>query len=119
MTKRIVLIVAILIIFLGSFYVFKINSEKTKKLTFWSIQLKPIYEKQINEIIKWFINRRDWLDIAINELNDTDNYDNIDFIETDEYKENRIYDIYGRKVDNPQQGIYIINGKKIIVSRQQ
>lgn len=84
----------------------------------WGYSNLPV-DKQINEIIKWFINRRDWLDIAINELNDTDNYDNIDFIKTDEYKENRIYDIYGRKVDNPQQGIYIINGKKIIVSRQQ
>lgn len=72
MTKRIVLIVAILIIFLGSFYVFKINSEKTKKLTFWSIQLKPIYEKQINEIIAEFESRNPdykvvWVDIPIQE----------------------------------------------------
>ena len=72
MTKRIVLIVAILIIFLGAFFAFKINSEKTKKLTFWSIQLKPIYEKQINEIIAEFENKNPdykvvWVDIPIQE----------------------------------------------------
>jgi len=72
MTKRIVLIVAILIIFLGSFFVFKMNSEKTKKLAFWSIQLKPIYEKQINEIIDEFENKNPdykvvWVDIPIQE----------------------------------------------------
>lgn len=72
MTKRIVLIVAILIIFLGGFFAFKMNGEKTKKLTFWSIQLKPIYEKQINEIIAEFESKNPdykvvWVDIPIQE----------------------------------------------------
>ena len=38
-------------------------------------------DEQINRIVKWFANRRDWLDTAINKLDDTDNYNNIDFLE--------------------------------------
>lgn len=74
MTKRIVLIVTILIIFLGSIFAyFKIwESKQPKKLTFWSIQLKPIYEKQINEIIAEFEAKNPnykvvWVDIPIQE----------------------------------------------------
>ncbi|MBR1889384.1 MAG: endonuclease [Alloprevotella sp.] len=32
-----------------------------------------------------------------------------------EAKEKIIYDIYGRRVQNPSQGIYIINGKKVLI----
>jgi len=74
MTKRIVLIVTILIIFLGSIFAyFKIwESKQPKKLTFWSIQLKPIYEKQINQIISEFEAKNPnykvtWVDIPIQE----------------------------------------------------
>lgn len=40
----------------------------------------------------------------------TDDIDNI--TATPDNNDTNIYDIYGRKVDNPQNGIYIINGKK-------
>ena len=28
--------------------------------------------------------------------------------------DNTVYDLQGRKVDNPTKGIYIINGKKVV-----
>ena len=36
-------------------------------------------------------------------------------IETEnETKEKVIYDLQGRRVKNPQHGIYIVNGKKVV-----
>ena len=42
---------------------------------------------------------------------ETDNVNNIEFIfpEKEQY-----YDLQGRKVENPQKGIYIVNGRKVI-----
>ena len=47
----------IFVLILGSFYFFnnyKKEEDTRKKLVFWSIQLKPIYEKQMNNIISEF-----------------------------------------------------------------
>ena len=48
------------------------NKAKEKKFTFWTIQLKPIYEKEINEVIQEFNNKHPeykvvWVDIPIQE----------------------------------------------------
>lgn len=74
MTKRIVLIVFLIIIILGSIFACHKFSSKQKfeKITFWSIQLKPIYEKQINNIIAEFEKNNPkykvvWVDIPIQE----------------------------------------------------
>lgn len=73
--------------------------------------------EQIKEITDWLTSRKIWLDTAINNLDDTDNYNNINLPEiTSEQKDNNIYDIYGRKIEKPQQGIYIINGKKYLMN---
>lgn len=39
----------------------------------------------------------------------------IDDVEMDAVKDNKIYDLQGRVVTNPSEGLYIINGKKTIV----
>ena len=75
--KKIFSIILILIcigLVLGGFFVFKkhIKINSKKKLTFWSIQLKPIYEKPILNIIDEFEqNHPDykvvWVDIPIQE----------------------------------------------------
>ena len=65
----------ILIILSAGIILYKIHSDKfdnQKKLSFWSIQLKPIYEKEINKIIKEFENTHPdykviWVDIPIQE----------------------------------------------------
>lgn len=33
------------------------------------------------------------------------------------YKENAVYDLYGRKVKTPSSGIYIVNGKKVFINK--
>ena len=73
--KRIVLILIIIAFLFGCFFVYKKyskNIDTRKKLTFWSIQLKPIYEKQINDIIVNFEKEHPdykviWVDIPIQE----------------------------------------------------
>lgn len=39
----------------------------------------------------------------------------IDEVENENIADNAIYDLQGRKVDNPSSGIYIVNGKKIFI----
>lgn len=39
----------------------------------------------------------------------------VDEVQTEYEKTNTVYDLTGRKVDNPTKGIYIINGKKVLV----
>jgi hypothetical protein len=41
--------------------------------------------------------------------------DGITLIDGDEQNAGNIYDIQGRKVENPTKGIYIVNGKKVVV----
>jgi hypothetical protein len=42
--------------------------------------------------------------------------DGIKLIDGDEQNANgSIYDIQGRKVENPTKGIYIVNGKKVVI----
>ena len=73
--KRIVLILIIIAFFFGCFFAYKKyskNIDKRKSFTFWSIQLKPIYEKQIDEIISDFEKKHPdykvvWVDIPIQE----------------------------------------------------
>ena len=42
---------------------------------------------------------------------ETDHVNNIEFIFPEK---KQYYDLQGRKVENPQKGIYIINGRKVI-----
>lgn len=75
MKKFLFVWMALLILFLGGYISYKKynpNSNTHKKFTFWTIQLKPIYEKEINEIIKNFeLKHPDykviWVDIPIAE----------------------------------------------------
>ena len=75
MLKRIVLLLIILFLGIGSYVYynkFQNTSPNKKKFTFWSIQLKPIYEKEINELVAEFNkNHPDydfvWVDIPIQE----------------------------------------------------
>jgi len=74
MIKKLFLIIILVLIISGAIY-FKKNKtafDNRKKLTFWSIQLKPVYEKQIYQIIGEFEkNHPDykivWVDIPIQE----------------------------------------------------
>ena len=53
-----------------------------------------------------------WSNFIIGEMN----YTGIDDIEgEDESSQTVIYDMQGRKVDNPTKGLYIINGNKVLV----
>ena len=39
----------------------------------------------------------------------------IDEVKGDEGKVNGVYDLQGRKIETPEKGIYIINGKKVLI----
>lgn len=75
MIKRIVLFLILTSLFLfgiSKFKDYEPKTDKKKKFTFWSIQLKPIYEKQINLIISDFEKKHPeyqvvWVDIPIQE----------------------------------------------------
>lgn len=75
MTKRIVLLIVIVLLLICGVCVFKKyknSQDERKKFTFWTIQLKPIYEKQINNIIQNFEKKHPeykvvWVDIPIQE----------------------------------------------------
>lgn len=75
MIKKIIIgILILLIIIIGFVFSKKIknNNDNNYKLTFWSIQLKPIYEKQLNKIIADFEKENPpykivWIDIPIQE----------------------------------------------------
>ena len=75
MKKIIIILTILLMVGIGLyFYYFKANSkiDTKKKFTFWSIQLKPIYEKEIKEVIKTFEQKHPdykvvWVDIPIAE----------------------------------------------------
>ena len=43
------------------------------------------------------------------------NYTGIEDINTENGNVKTIYDLQGRRVENPTEGIYIINGKKIFI----
>ncbi len=67
----IIIVLIIGIVFTGLKLFFK-NRNVSKKLSFWSIQLKPIYEKEINKIINDFEKTHPeykvvWVDIPIQE----------------------------------------------------
>ena len=68
------LIVVLVLIFLGILFLNKKSKmpNSAKPITFWSIQLKPIFEKEINEIISDFEKNNPnykvvWVDIPIQE----------------------------------------------------
>lgn len=71
MKKRVLWIVLFIIFILITCFFFSKKDEK-KKFIFWSIQLKPVYEKQIEKIIADFENKHQdykvvWVDIPIQE----------------------------------------------------
>ena len=75
MIKRIVLLIVVVLLLVGGICAFKkcknIQDDR-KKFTFWTIQLKPIYEKQINNLISNFEKKHPdykvvWVDIPIQE----------------------------------------------------
>ena len=39
----------------------------------------------------------------------------IDVVETETIKDNTVYDLNGRRVKNPTRGIYVVNGKKVLI----
>lgn len=65
-------ILLFLLMGLAILILFPFKQDTQKKLTFWSIQLKPIYEKEINKIINDFEKKHPdykviWVDIPIQE----------------------------------------------------
>ena len=69
--KKIILIIVIVILSLFLYKNFNAKDNKNE-LTFWSIQLKPVYEAQMRGIIKEFESKHPfykvkWIDIPINE----------------------------------------------------
>ena len=73
--KKAFAIVLVLILFVIGYIAFEKyqnNKDTRKKFTFWTIQLKPIYEKEINKIISDFEEKHNdikvvWVDIPIQE----------------------------------------------------
>lgn len=59
----------------------------------------------------------DWLTDGADSIDGDDVQTGIENVLTDEAsnKDNAIYDLWGRKVNNPDKGIYIRNGKKIFI----
>lgn len=72
MIKRIVLLIFIAALLISGCFFFLKEKNAKKKFTFWTIQLKPIYEKQINKLIADFEQKHPeykvvWVDIPIQE----------------------------------------------------
>ena len=49
------------------------------------------------------------------DLNPDINNTGIEEVTGEDVNTNTIYDLQGRKIENPTKGIYIINGKKVFV----
>ena len=74
MKKFFILLITAVLVFAGIFFYKKHakNIDTRKKFTFWTIQLKPVYEKEINSIILEFEKKHPdykvvWVDIPIAE----------------------------------------------------
>ena len=69
---------------------------------------------EIDDVAKWIKERIEWIDTQL----ESDIVGIKHTISYDESATTTIYDLYGRKIDdieNLQKGIYIINGKKVII----
>ena len=91
------------------FYVLSVNSNH-EKLGFYQYSKELSSNKAFAVVPSEYVNyaktaRVIWYG------DDTDNVNNIELVfpEKEQY-----YDLQGRKVENPQKGIYIINGRKVI-----
>jgi hypothetical protein len=91
------------------FYVLSVNSDH-EKLGFYKYSKELSSNKAFAVVPSEYVNdaktaRVIWYG------DETDHVNNIEFIfpEKEQY-----YDLQGRKVENPQKGIYIINGRKVI-----
>ncbi len=72
MKKNIIIWLLVLVFLVFGLGIIFAKKQKQKKFVFWSIQLKPVYEKQINNIIKNFEKKHPqykvvWVDIPIQE----------------------------------------------------
>lgn len=74
MKKKVVTVIAIVLVFVGVFLIQKHQKQPDprKKFTFWTIQLKSVYEKEINFVIDEFEKKHpdykvEWVDIPISE----------------------------------------------------
>ena len=91
------------------FYVLSVNSDH-EKLGFYKYSKELSSNKAFAVVPSEYVNyaktaRVIWYG------DDTDNVNNIELVfpEKEQY-----YDLLGRKVENPQKGIYIVNGRKVI-----
>ena len=91
------------------FYVLSVNSDH-EKLGFYKYSKELSSNKAFAVVPSEYVNdaraaRVIWYG------DETDNVNNIEFVfpEKEQY-----YDLQGRKVENPQKGIYIVNGRKVI-----
>ena len=69
-------------------------------------------QQNINEAIEWFTARKEWIDENIETINDNT------IIEINTYSKhhnNQLYDLTGHVVTKPKKGIYIRNGRKVII----
>lgn len=91
------------------FYVLSVNSDH-EKLGFYQYSKELSSNKAFAVVPSEYVNDARAAKV-IWYGDETDNVNNIEFIfpEKEQY-----YDLQGRKVENPQKGIYIVNGRKVI-----
>lgn len=73
----------------------------------------PLLSAEIDETAQWIKERIEWIDSQLHS-----DIDGIENIVVPEENVQTVYDLYGRKMDNIttlDKGVYIINGKKILV----
>lgn len=77
----------------------------------WNYDLATI-DENVEEMNNWFQEHIPLLDIAINNINDGTN---INTTVNDNNINTIIYNLQGKKINNPKKGLYIINGKKYVI----
>ena len=69
-------------------------------------------QQNINEALEWFTTRKQWLDDNIEAIN---NHSIIESYTYSKHHNNHLYNLQGRIVNNPKKGVYIRNGRKVII----
>lgn len=90
-----------------------INMSRVLDSDRWNTSTLYSVADNAEESIEWFTTRKTWLDNAINKMDYTTNIKNINI--ANENHDNHIYDLMGNRVNGNRKGIFIYQGKKILI----
>ena len=91
-----------------------INTSRIHHFKRWDYGITTLnISDDAKEAKDWFSTHLELLDERINNIDESTSIKRIVNVNAS----NNIYTLYGQKIDNPKKGIYIKNGKKIVISQ--